>query len=151
MADQRCAEPGSPSPLASGPKEVSDVKATGHSCATSTGSRTLSAAQPGRHQATDAARDLFHNRRDTDRHLPIVRINASAAGGPGHAAKSPASKYCEACQVIAQTAERAYRVILDNFPRDPLAKFMLNECEESRTADLPDTASEARRTTTIRT
>ena len=48
-------------------------------------------------------------------------------------------------------AQRAYRVILDNFPGDPVAKFMLKECEESRTAHLPDTASEARRTNSIRT
>jgi class 3 adenylate cyclase len=59
-----------------------------------------------------------------------------------------ASQYFEAGDFAA--AQRAYRVILDNFPRDPLAKFMMNECEESRTADLPDTASEARRTTSIR-
>ena len=48
-------------------------------------------------------------------------------------------------------AQRAYRVILDNFPGDTVAKFMLKECEESRTAHLPDTASEARRTNSIRT
>jgi Tfp pilus assembly protein PilF len=60
-----------------------------------------------------------------------------------------ASQYFEAGDFAA--AERAYRVILDNFPHDPLAKFMLNECEESRKADLPDTVSEARRTTSIRT
>jgi class 3 adenylate cyclase/ABC-type nitrate/sulfonate/bicarbonate transport system substrate-binding protein len=29
-------------------------------------------------------------------------------------------------------AERAYRDILHNFPEDPVAKFMLKECEESR-------------------
>jgi class 3 adenylate cyclase len=40
-------------------------------------------------------------------------------------------------------AERAYRAILENFPGDPVAKFMLMECEKSRIADLPDTASEA--------
>jgi class 3 adenylate cyclase len=48
-------------------------------------------------------------------------------------------------------AERAYRAILDNFPGDPVAKFMLNECEESRAADLPDTTSVARGTTSMRT
>jgi hypothetical protein len=34
-------------------------------------------------------------------------------------------------------AERAYRAILDNFPGDPVAKFMLKEYEECRAADLP--------------
>src|SRR4029077_14493058 len=29
-------------------------------------------------------------------------------------------------------AERAYRAILDNFPGDPVANFMLKECAESR-------------------
>jgi hypothetical protein len=29
-------------------------------------------------------------------------------------------------------AECAYRAILDSFPDDPVAKFMLEECEESR-------------------
>src|SRR6202035_505958 len=29
-------------------------------------------------------------------------------------------------------AGRAYRAILDNFPDDPVAKFMLEECDESR-------------------
>jgi hypothetical protein len=48
-------------------------------------------------------------------------------------------------------AARAYRAILDNFPGDPVAKFMLKECEESRAADLTDTASEARGTTSMRT
>jgi len=47
-------------------------------------------------------------------------------------------------------AERAYRAILDNFPGDPVAKFMLKECEESRAADLRDTASVARGTTSMR-
>jgi class 3 adenylate cyclase/ABC-type nitrate/sulfonate/bicarbonate transport system substrate-binding protein len=36
----------------------------------------------------------------------------------------------------------AYRAILDNFPYDPVANFMFKECEESRAAGLPDTASE---------
>jgi hypothetical protein len=35
-------------------------------------------------------------------------------------------------------AARAYRAILDNFPSDPVAKFMLKECEKSRVADLLD-------------
>jgi class 3 adenylate cyclase/ABC-type nitrate/sulfonate/bicarbonate transport system substrate-binding protein len=48
-----------------------------------------------------------------------------------------ASKTFEACDFAA--AERAYRAILDNFPGDPVAKFMLEECEKSRAADLPDT------------
>ena len=48
-------------------------------------------------------------------------------------------------------AERGYRGILDNFPGDPVAKFMLKECEESRAADLPDTTSVARGTTSMRT
>jgi class 3 adenylate cyclase/ABC-type nitrate/sulfonate/bicarbonate transport system substrate-binding protein len=48
-------------------------------------------------------------------------------------------------------AERAYRAILDNFPGDPVAKFMLKECEESRAADFPDTSSVARGTTSMRT
>jgi class 3 adenylate cyclase/ABC-type nitrate/sulfonate/bicarbonate transport system substrate-binding protein len=60
-----------------------------------------------------------------------------------------ASQQFEAGEITA--AQRAYRVILDDFPHDPLAEFMLKECEEIRTADLPDTASEARRTTSIRT
>ena len=47
-------------------------------------------------------------------------------------------------------AERAYRAILQHFPRDPMAKFMLKECEESRAADLRDTASVARGTTSMR-
>jgi hypothetical protein len=60
-----------------------------------------------------------------------------------------ASQYCEAGDFAA--AERAYRAILVEFPDDPVAKFMLRECEERWTADLPDTAPEARRTTSIRT
>ena len=48
-------------------------------------------------------------------------------------------------------AERAYRAILDKFPGDPVAKFMLKECEGSRAADLPDTTSVARGTTSMRT
>jgi hypothetical protein len=34
-------------------------------------------------------------------------------------------------------ARQAYRAILVNFPGDPVAKFMLKECEECRAADLP--------------
>ena len=60
-----------------------------------------------------------------------------------------ASRYFEAGDFAA--AERAYRAILVEFPDDPVARFMLRECEERRTANLPDTASEARRTTSIRT
>src|SRR5712672_3599453 len=48
-----------------------------------------------------------------------------------------ASQRFEAGELAA--AERAYRAILDNFPGDPVAKFMLEECEKSRAADLPDT------------
>jgi hypothetical protein len=40
-----------------------------------------------------------------------------------------------------ERAERAYCAILDNFPGDPAAKFMLKECAESRAADFPDTVS----------
>jgi class 3 adenylate cyclase/ABC-type nitrate/sulfonate/bicarbonate transport system substrate-binding protein len=48
-------------------------------------------------------------------------------------------------------AERGYRAILDNFPGDPVAKFMLAECGQSRAANLRDTASGARGTTRIQT
>jgi class 3 adenylate cyclase/ABC-type nitrate/sulfonate/bicarbonate transport system substrate-binding protein len=48
-------------------------------------------------------------------------------------------------------AERAYRTVLDSFPGDPVAKLMLKECEESRAADLPGTASETRGTMSTRT
>src|SRR5712672_1896498 len=48
-----------------------------------------------------------------------------------------ASKAFEACDFAA--AERAYRAILDNFAGDPVAKFMLAECEKSRVADSPET------------
>ena len=47
-------------------------------------------------------------------------------------------------------AERAYRAILDNFPGDPVAKFMLVECEERRATDLPDTALRSRGATSMR-
>ncbi|HXL12809.1 MAG TPA: ABC transporter substrate-binding protein [Bradyrhizobium sp.] len=46
-----------------------------------------------------------------------------------------ASQKFEASDFAA--AERAYRAILDTHPGDPVAKFMLKECEECRTADLP--------------
>jgi class 3 adenylate cyclase/ABC-type nitrate/sulfonate/bicarbonate transport system substrate-binding protein len=46
-----------------------------------------------------------------------------------------ASQQIEAGDFAA--AERAYRAILDNFPGDPVAKFMLKECKECRAADLP--------------
>ena len=36
-------------------------------------------------------------------------------------------------------AERGYRGILDNFPGDPVANFILKDCEERRAADFPDT------------
>jgi class 3 adenylate cyclase/ABC-type nitrate/sulfonate/bicarbonate transport system substrate-binding protein len=51
-----------------------------------------------------------------------------------------ASQQIEAGDFAA--AEHTYRTILDNFPGDPVAKFMLGECEERRVADLPDIASE---------
>ena len=60
-----------------------------------------------------------------------------------------ASQQIEAGDFAA--AERAYRAILDNFPGDPVAKFMLKECEQSRTSDLINTASVARGPTSIRT
>jgi hypothetical protein len=47
----------------------------------------------------------------------------------------PASQEFEAGDFAA--AERAYCAILDNFPRDTVAKFMLKECEEWRAPDLP--------------
>jgi class 3 adenylate cyclase len=43
-----------------------------------------------------------------------------------------ASQRFEAGELAA--AERAYRAILDNFPGDPVAKFMLAECEPRRTS-----------------
>jgi hypothetical protein len=48
-------------------------------------------------------------------------------------------------------AERAYRDILKSFPEDSLARFMIAECLERQGADLPDTASEARGATCMRT
>jgi hypothetical protein len=46
-----------------------------------------------------------------------------------------ASQQIEAGDFAA--AERAYRAILDNFPGDPVAKIILKECEECRSADRP--------------
>jgi class 3 adenylate cyclase len=45
-----------------------------------------------------------------------------------------ASEQIEAGDLAA--AEQAYRAILDNFPGDPVAKFMLKECEDCRPASL---------------
>jgi hypothetical protein len=36
---------------------------------------------------------------------------------------------------LVAAAERAYRAILDNFPNDPVPKFMLEESEEIRTGN----------------
>jgi len=44
-----------------------------------------------------------------------------------------ASEHIEARDFAA--AARAYRAILDNFPSDPVAKFMLGACEEMRVAN----------------
>jgi hypothetical protein len=60
-----------------------------------------------------------------------------------------ASQQIEAGDFAA--AERAYRTVLDNFPGDPVAKLMLKECEESRAAYLPGTASEPHGTRSVRT
>jgi class 3 adenylate cyclase/ABC-type nitrate/sulfonate/bicarbonate transport system substrate-binding protein len=46
-----------------------------------------------------------------------------------------ASQQIEAGDFVA--AERGYRTILEEFPRDPVAKFMHEECEK-RAADLPE-------------
>src|SRR5207247_3642436 len=51
-----------------------------------------------------------------------------------------ASEQIEAGDFAA--AKRAYRAILENFPGDPVSKFMLTEYEKSRAADLLDIASE---------
>jgi class 3 adenylate cyclase/ABC-type nitrate/sulfonate/bicarbonate transport system substrate-binding protein len=59
------------------------------------------------------------------------------------------SKQMEAGDFAA--AERGYRAILDNFPGDPVAKYMLRECGESRATDLSEPASEPSRTTSMRT
>jgi class 3 adenylate cyclase/ABC-type nitrate/sulfonate/bicarbonate transport system substrate-binding protein len=60
-----------------------------------------------------------------------------------------ASQQIEAGDFAA--AERAYRAILDNFPDDPVARFMLKQCGEGRAVDLPGTASEARGATSMMT
>ena len=57
-----------------------------------------------------------------------------------HAMTWQASQQIEGGDFAA--AERAYRAILENFPGDPVAKFMLMECEKIRIADLPDTPRE---------
>ena len=44
-----------------------------------------------------------------------------------------ASQQFEAGDVPA--AERAYRAILDEFPDDPVARFMLGECKARRKGD----------------
>jgi|GEM_PF-249302 len=59
-----------------------------------------------------------------------------------------ASQQIEAGEFAA--AERTYRAILDNFPGDPVARFMLKECGESRAADLPNAASERPKTVSTR-
>ena len=43
-------------------------------------------------------------------------------------------------------AERAYRALLDDFPGDAVARFMLRESEECQAAGLAATAAEARGT-----
>jgi class 3 adenylate cyclase len=48
-------------------------------------------------------------------------------------------------------AERAYRAILVHFPADPVAKYTLTECEQSRASDLLNIASVARGASSIRT
>jgi class 3 adenylate cyclase/ABC-type nitrate/sulfonate/bicarbonate transport system substrate-binding protein len=55
-----------------------------------------------------------------------------------------ASRYFQAGDFAA--AERAYRVILDKLPGDPVAKLMLEECDKGKPADFPDATSKARRT-----
>ena len=45
---------------------------------------------------------------------------------------------------ILRRQSAPYRAILDNFPRDPVARFMLKECEECRAADLPIPPGSAR-------
>ena len=60
-----------------------------------------------------------------------------------------ASKQMEVGDFAA--VERRYRGILDNFPGDPVAKFMLKEYGESRATDPSEPASEPSRTTSTRT
>jgi class 3 adenylate cyclase/ABC-type nitrate/sulfonate/bicarbonate transport system substrate-binding protein len=59
-----------------------------------------------------------------------------------------ASQKFEAGDFVA--AEHAYRDILKTFPEDSLARFMIAECMERQGTDLPDTAPEARGTTSMR-
>ena len=47
-------------------------------------------------------------------------------------------------------AEHAYRTILDNFPCDPVANFMLAECEESRASSRQDRSGPAQAAVTGR-
>jgi hypothetical protein len=51
-----------------------------------------------------------------------------------------ASQQFEAGDIAA--AECAYRAILDNFPGDPVAKFILVECEERRPRGIAPQESE---------
>jgi len=60
-----------------------------------------------------------------------------------------ASQHTEAGDFVA--AESAYRAILFNFPGDPVAKYMLTECEEIQGAYLRDIASDESRTISTRT
>ena len=53
-----------------------------------------------------------------------------ARSGVTHAMTWRASQQFEAGDFAA--AERAYRDILDNFPNDPVARFLLRECTERR-------------------
>jgi class 3 adenylate cyclase len=59
-----------------------------------------------------------------------------------------ASQHIEAGDFAA--AESAYRAILFNFPGDPVAKYMLTECEEIEGAHLRNIASEEPRTISTR-
>jgi len=47
-------------------------------------------------------------------------------------------------------AELVYRDILKEFPEDSLARSMIAECAAKQKPDLPDTAPEARGTTSMR-
>ncbi|SHM46373.1 Adenylate cyclase, class 3 [Bradyrhizobium lablabi] len=62
---------------------------------------------------------------------------------------SRASQRMEAGDFAA--AERAYRAILDDFPTDPVARFMLKECEQGRGSDPLNSASVTRGATSMRT
>ena len=59
-----------------------------------------------------------------------------------------ASQYFEAGDVAA--AQLAYRSVLDHFPGDAVAKFMLMECQEGHAAGLSDIASEENRPASTR-